>query len=305
MKFIFFSPHTFTSYQRIPPRMSKKQTSRVSNRNTELINLNDYDLSRVFFDNVVENELQQGNKTIKYYKVQLGSRNQSGIGEFVFEIPFFAHSFGVEEFQNEQGKATNYSVSLSLVDSNNPQEEQTQLVEKFGELIEKIKDHVLSIKKEIKKPTLDRTELKKFNPMYQSLDEDGNPKGDAWYFAPKLMTRKNYNREDGKENPNANDFDMKIETKFYVDGQFDAKGEPIEISPLEFVGKKHFKFMGSVKIDTIYIGSKISLQCKVYDGVVQTVENKRKRLVRIGAQPSQSAQQDSDLLLVGDEEEDE
>ena len=35
------------------------------------------------------------------------------------------------------------------------------------------------------------------------------------------------------------------------------------------------------KIDNIYIGSKISLQCKIYDGVVRTVSNERKRLTVI------------------------
>ncbi len=254
--------------------MSKRIPTKISNRNTELLDLSAYDLSRIHFDDPSEMEIQQGNKTIKYYNINIGSKNKGGIGEFIIDIPFFAHSFGVDEFQNEQGKATNHSVSLSIVDMTNPTEEQTNFVSAFGKLIEKIKDHLITpkVKKEIKKPTLDRAELKKFNPMYQSLDEDGNPKGTAWYFAPKLLERKIYNKDD------PSDVQIKIETKFYLDEQFDEKGDPIEISPMEFLGKKHFKFRGAVKIEKIYIGSKISLQCKIYDGVVRQVSNERKRL---------------------------
>jgi hypothetical protein len=209
----------------------------------------------------------------------------------VFDIPFFCHSFGVDEFQNESGKPTNHSVSLSLVDMNNPTEEQTELVAKFTQFVEKIKDHLITVKKEIKKPTLEKNDLKKFNPMYQSLDEDGNPKGTAWYFSPKLLERKIYNKED------PTDIQIKMESKFYLDDQFDDKGEPIEISPLEFLGKKHFKFRGSIKVESVYVGSKISLQCKIYDGVVRQVTNERKRLVPIGKGIASSVAHEEDDSL--------
>ena len=250
---------------------SKRSPSKISQSHTELIDLSTFDVKRIHFDAASEMEIQQGNKTIKYYNINVGSKNDSGIGEFIFDIPFFTHSFGIEEFQNEQGLVTNHSVSLSMVDANNPTEEQTKFVQSFSKIVDAIKDHMLSVKKEIKKPTLDRAELKKFNPMYQSLDEDGNPKGVSWYFSPKLMERKRFS-------DSGPGFSLEIQTKFYKEGQFDEQGEPVEISPLEFVGKKHFKFRGAIKIDKIYVGSKISLQCKIYDGAVQTVSNERKRM---------------------------
>jgi len=273
--------------------MSSTKRSSVSNRFTELLELNSYDLNRLHFDPVVEHELQQGNKTIKYYKINIGSKNKGGVGEFVFELPEFCHSFGVEEFQNESGKPTNYSVSLSLLDLNNPTETQVELVKSFSTFIDKVKEHLVSIKKEIKKPTLDKSDLKKFNPMYQSLDEDGNPKGNAWYFSPKLIVKKNYNKED------PTDIQLKIDTKFYLE---DDSDEPQEVSPLEFLGKKHFKFRGAIKVETIYIGSKISLQCKVYDGVVKPVTNERKRLTVIKKTSVNEQQDGSDLEIDLDDE---
>lgn len=254
---------------------SKRSSTKISNRFTELIDLDTYDLSSLHFDAPQEMEIQQGNKTIKYYKINIGNKTKAGVGEFVFNIPFMCHSFGVEEFTNESGKVTNHSVSLSMVDMNTPTDEQLNVVKKFTAFIEKLKDHLISVKKDIKKPTLDKSDLKALNPMKQAVDEDGQPKGSAWYFSPKLMERKIYNKED------PSDVQIKIETQFFLEDKFDAQGNPVEISPLEFTGKKHFKFRGAIKIDNIYIGSKISLQCKVYDGVVVKVSKERKRMTDI------------------------
>ena len=255
--------------------MSFKRTTKISPRFTELINLLEYDTKQVVFDTQQELEIQQGNKTIKYYKLSIGNQTEQGVGEFIFNIPYFCHSFGLEEFTNEQGKVTNHSMSLSLIDKNasaEEREDQLKMIEKFTEVIEKIKDYLLSIKKDIKKPTLDKSDLKQLNPMRQSVDEDGKPKEDSWYFSPKLYERKIYNKED------PTDVRLKVETKFFLEDQFDEQGNPIEISPLEFVGKKHFKFRGAIKVENVYIGSKISIQCKIYDGVVRTVSNERKRM---------------------------
>jgi hypothetical protein len=253
---------------------SKRIASKISNRYTELLDLTTFPLENLYFE-TNEFEIQQGNKTIKYYKVNIGAKQKGGIGEFVFNLPQFCHSFGVDEFQNEQGKATSHSVSLSMLDKNmtlEEQKEQLNMIEAFGKFIERVKEHLFSIKKEIKKPTLDKSDLKTFNPMHQALDEDGNPKGNAWYFSPKLIERKIYNKED------PSDVQTKMETTFYVDGQEDEKGNPLEISPLEFLGKKHFKFRGAIKVESVYVGAKITLQCKVYDGLVRQVAMERKRL---------------------------
>lgn len=260
--------------------MSKRIPSKIAPRNTELIDLFNFDPKRIHFDAPTEMETQQGNKAIKYYNINLGSTNKGGVGELIIDLPFFVHSFGVEEFQSDSGKPSTHSVSLSIVDISNPTEEQNKFVESFCKVIDKIKDHVLAVKKEIKKPTLDRSELKKFNPMYQSLDEDGNPKGTAWYFSPKLMERKIYNKDD------PTDIKSKMETKFYLDEMFDEKGNPMEISPLEFLKPKHFKFRGAIKIEKIYVGSKISLQCKIYDGVVRQVSNERKTMTILKRGPA-------------------
>ena len=263
--------------------MSKRMT-KISPRFTELIDLTAFPLGQLFFDAPQEMEIQQGNKTIKYYKVNVGAQQKSGVGEFVFDLPFFCHSFGVEEFQNEAGKPTNHNVSLSIIDMNaSPEEQEMQLnwVKSFHAIMERIKDHLVSIKKEIKKPTLDKNDLKNLNPIRQAVDEDGNPKGNAWYFSPKLMERKVYNKED------PSDVQIKIETQFFLDGQTDEQGNPVEISPLEFLNKKHFKFRGAVKLENVYVGSKISLQCKIYDGVVRPVSNERKRLTQMSKSVSE------------------
>ena len=104
------------------------------------------------------------------------------------------------------------------------------------------------------------------------------------------MDRKIYNKDD------PSDIQTKIETQFFLEGQFDDKGNPIEISPLEFTGKKHFKFRGAIKISDIYIGSKISIQCKVYDGVVSLVSKERKRMTQLAPSMTGVKTNSSELL---------
>jgi len=251
--------------------MSTKRISKISNRFTELVDVTTMDLTKLYFDVPQELEIQQGNKTIKYFKVPLGYQQKSGVGELVISIPMFCHCFGIEEFQNESGKATAHSASLSMIDMNgspDEQEKQLGLVKSFIGMVDAIKKHLFTIKKEIKKPALDASDLKGLCPIRQSIDEDGNPKGNTWFFSPKLMERKVYNKED------PTDVQTKIETTFYTE-------DDQEVSPLEFLGKKHFKFQGSVKIESVYVGSKISLQCKIYDGVVRPITKERKRLTTV------------------------
>ncbi len=273
------------------PNMSnaKRTTTKISNRFTELIDVTTMEHAKLYFETPQELEIQQGNKTIKYYKIPIGYQQKGGVGECVISIPMFCHCFGIEEFQNESGKVTAHGAGLSMIDNNasaEEQQQQLQFVKSFVSMVEIIKKHLFSVKKEVKKPTLDASDLKGLCPMRQSIDEEGNPKGNAWFFSPKLMERKIYNKDD------PSDVQMKMETVFYAEDQLDEHGEPVEISPLEFVGKKHFKFRGSVKIESIYIGSKISLQCKIYDGAVRTVNQQRKRLTSLPAAVSSLLDED-------------
>lgn len=273
--------------------MSNK--SRISNRYTELIDLSSYDMNRIHFDTPQETEFKQGSSTIKFYRIPIGSKNQGGIGEFVFEIPYFAYCFGVKEFKDQRDDAVtaSHTMSLSMVDGENPQPEQTLLIKKMEEFTERVKDHLLSVKKLLKKPTLDRGDLKALNPIPQAIDKESGEALNAWYFSPKLMERKMYNRVDGKP-AEATDYHLKIDTQFYLDGEFDEKGEALEVNPLDYVGKR-FRFKGTIKIKEIYIGARISLKCEIYDGVVQNVDNKRKRLVRLGG-PSGPASKSEDAM---------
>ena len=280
--------------------MSNK--SRISNRYTELIDLSSYDMNRIHFDAPQETEFKQGSNTIKFYRIPIGSKNQGGVGEFVFEIPYYAYSFGVKEFkdQRDDSVVASHTMSLSMVDGENSTPEQINLIKKMEEFTERVKDHLLASKKLLKKPTLDRGDLKTLNPIPQAIDKESGEALNAWYFSPKLMERKMYNRVDGKQ-AEATDYHLKVDSQFYLDGEFDDNGEAVEVNPLDYVGKR-FRFKGTIKVKEIYIGARISLKTEVYDGVVQNVDNKRKRLVRLTAPSGASA---SSAKSDDEEEEDE
>ena len=68
--------------------MSNKRVSKISNRFTELIDLPTFDQSNLFFDAPQEMEIQQGNKTIKYYKINQTKlqilKNKEQINRYIF-----------------------------------------------------------------------------------------------------------------------------------------------------------------------------------------------------------------------------
>lgn len=255
-----------------------KPTSKINNRATELIQWKTFDVKNIVFDSPHDLEIQQGNKTIKCCKIRVGHTNKNGAGEFIFPVPHFGHAFGVEAYQNDHGQATAHSTSVSLIDNNLTaieKEEQQHFIDQFNVVVERIKDHLISIKKELKKPTLDRAELKNLNPIRPALDENGNPKGDAQYVSFKLMERKIFNKNDPK------DMKLSVETQFFLDGEYDESGNPVEVNPLDFLEKKHFKFRGAIKLENIFVGAKISLQLKIYDGVIRHVQSERKRMTQL------------------------
>ena len=146
------------------PNMSNaKRTTKISNRFTELIDVTTMDHTKLYFESPQELEIQQGNKTIKYYKIPIGYQQKGGVGECVISIPMFCHCFGIEEFQNESGKVTAHGAGLSMIDNNasaEDQEQQLQFVKSFVSMVEIIKKHLFSVKKDVKKPTLDASDLK-------------------------------------------------------------------------------------------------------------------------------------------------
>lgn len=207
--------------------------------------------------------------------------NDDSIGDalFLFDKSF---SFGVSESISPETKAvTGHSLSMSLWSREGAQEREIITVKKIETIIQKCKEHLLSIKKEgLKKPKLEMSDLKPMDKLlWWKEDEDGNRvSGQGPSFSPKLIefaARKD--AKTGKEKP------FQMCTVFYLEDEVDENGNPIEISPFDILStkavKKYCFVRPAIKFESIFFGAKISIMCKVTESDIAPVQMGPQRLL--------------------------
>ena len=77
---------------------------------------------------------------------------------------------------------------------------------------------------------------------------------------------------------NGNLVPAKISTGFYSEDEKDSDGNQLEINPLSLINKK-FNATIAIKVEDIFIGKDISIQFKLLEAVVKTVDSGPKRLL--------------------------
>jgi len=226
--------------------------------NTQLTSASGYKVQNLVFAKPNASNVPNSNPPIKYYRINVKTKNADGtIGDLVFPTES-CFSFGVSENKDQQTQKVNgHTFSLTLWGREGPSPAQKEWLETFNAVVESCKKHVLVVREEIAKHDLEKSDLKKFNPLYYKR-VDGkivDDRGPTLY--PKLIESK-------KEN--------KILTKFY--DQQDDK----EIEPFDLKGKR-CNTKAAVKIESIYVGDKIKLQVKLYEAYVDVIESSAKKLL--------------------------
>jgi hypothetical protein len=127
---------------------------------------------------------------------------------------------------------------------------------------------------------MEMSDLKKLDKLlYWKEDEDGNRvPGVGPIFTPKLMEYKETKDKNGNVKPH------QIATIFYIEDEVDETGNPVEVSPLEFLADKNNKkfcyITPAIKVDNIFVGgTAITIQCKIYEADVATVQLGQQRLL--------------------------
>ena len=238
--------------------------------NTCLSNPKTYDVNNIRFANAVKSELkEEGGPTIKFFRIPISTMNEDGsVGELVLETSEL-FSFGVSENKDKTTKAvTGHTLPLCLWNKEGPTETEKCLSDLILKIVEKCKDHIVTpdIKKSIGKATLVRESLIDLaNVLYFKKNDDGEPlPGVGPVLYPKLIESKKLN---------------KILTPFCdVDGN--------DIDPKTLTGTMCFA-RSAIKIESIYVGAKMSLQIKLYDTEIRTLETGVKRLLRRPAADSE------------------
>lgn len=243
--------------------------------NTQLTSAFGYDVKNIRFRKPMDGSIL--NDTVKFKRISIGTRNPDGsLGELV--IPTLqVYSFGLSENVNPQTMKTDgYSLSLCLTTKDAPTEEQKKWVETFNAIVEHIKQYLLDHKDDIEKYELEPADLKKLNPLYYKKDKGKIVDGTGPTLYAKVMQNKNSGL---------------ITTPFC-----DENGN--DLDPLSLLGKRCYA-TAALKFESVFIGSRISLQVKVYEAQIKVIDSAPRRFLQMASSSSRTS-----TNVVFDEKED-
>lgn len=206
------------------------------------------------------------NSTIQFKRIMVKTKYKDGtIGDLLIPTERL-YSFGVSvNTSQETGKVTGYTMPMCMWTRDGTTEKEKTWTDKLDEIVENCKKHLVDNRDDIEKWDLELVDLKKLNPLYFKRDKGKIVEGSGPKLYPKLIQ----SRKARERNPD-NDG---IITDFYDTSN-------VSLNPLELVSKGCF-VNGLIKIESIFIGSKITLQVKLSECEVELVERQGiRRLLR-------------------------
>jgi hypothetical protein len=226
--------------------------------NTQLTTAKGYDVKNMIFSAPQQGSIPNSVPAINYRRISISTKNPDGtIGELILPTSQL-FSFGVSENTNpETGKVNGYVMPLCLWNRDGATEEEKAWSETFDKVVEACKEHIVANREEIEQYDLAMTDLKKFNPLYYKREKGKIVEGTGPTLYAKLIVSKKQN---------------KIVSMFY-----DGNGD--EVDPLSLLGKYCYS-KAAVKIESIFIGNKISLQVKLYECEVKLMDTGMKRMMK-------------------------
>lgn len=226
--------------------------------NTQLTTAYGYDTKRMIFSEAQDGSIPNSVPAITYKRITIQTRNEDGTtGDLIFPTSQL-FSFGVSENTNQEtGKVNGYSMPLCLWNRDGATKEEKGWSDTFNNVAEACKRYLVDHREEIEQYELEMNDLKKFNPLYWKRDKGKIVEGTGPTLYAKLIVSKKHN---------------KIVTMYY-----DTDGE--EVDPLTLLGKYCYA-QAAVKIESIFLGNKISFQVKLYECEVKLAETGMKRMMK-------------------------
>lgn len=227
--------------------MSKLAVTK-NERSNQLAQVGDYDVKRMVFSDPIKGSIP--NTTIAYKRINISTLNKDGsVGDLILPTERL-FSFGVSENVNPETKKVNgHVLSLCLYNRDGPTAAEKAWVETFNNIVEHCKKHLIKNKEEIEQYELAMNDLKKFNVLYYKRDKGKIVEGTGPTLYAKLIASKKHN---------------KILSMF-----FNTDSEPID--PLNLLGKYCY-VKAAIKIESIFVGNKISFQVKLYEAEVEMMD---------------------------------
>lgn len=227
--------------------------------NTQLRSAVGYNAENMTFSKVIVQKIGDTGMTSK--RINIGTKNDDGTeGELVFQTERL-FSFGVSENVDKATEKVNgYTMPLCLHSKDGATSDELAFVETFNNIVEKCKDYLVDNKKDLKIKDLERSDLRKLNPIYHKKTADGEVDESA---SPTLYAKLIVSKKNGQN---------KIITEFFDS----VSGESYK--PLDLIGK-YCHTRAVVKIESLFLGSKISLQVKLYEAEVNLINSGVRRLL--------------------------
>ena len=239
----------------------------TSNNNTMLTKVENYDTDRMVFSEPVSGSIPDSIPKIEFKRINIGTTNPDGtVGDLVIGTERL-FSFGVSENKSmETGRISGYVMPLCLWSRDGATEMEKAFTETFTAIVEKCKDHLIENREEIDQFEMVRSDLRKFNPLYYKKEKvvDSRTKKTVLKVVegtgPTLYAKLIFSKKNDK----------------FVTTFFDSV-TGMDVDPLTLLGKYCYA-RAAVKVESIFIGNKISLQVKIYECEVQEMQSGRPRL---------------------------
>ena len=266
----------------------KYNNNKMLNNNTQITPIKGYDTNKIMFSEPILGSIPDSKPKIEFKRINISTKNDDGsVGELIIPTSRL-FSFGVSEnTSQETGKINGYTFPLCLWNKDGHSEEEKEWTDLFDKIVDKCIDHLVENKEEIDMFDLTRSDLTKskggLNPLYWKKEKRINDKGKTEMInvpnsGPTIYTKLIFSKKNDK----------------FLSQFFDVNDE--QINALDLMGKYCYT-KAAIKIESIFIGSKISLQVKLYEAVVEPITNGMKRLLRPTAQPTLSIPDMSSLKL--------
>lgn len=224
---------------------------------TTLTSASGYNVKNIIFSKPEVGNIPGGNLTFK--RIRIGTKNLDGTtGDLILSTSEL-FSFGIQENTDmATGKVNGHVMPLCLWSKGGATDEEKEWTTTFNKIVDKCSEHVLSVKDEIEKYDLDESDLKKLNPLYWKREKGKIVEGMGPTLYAKLIESKKTNS---------------ILTAF-SDSETDEDLDALSLK------KQYCYVTAAIKIESIFIGNKISLQVKLYEGVIRKLSSGPKRLLR-------------------------
>ena len=226
--------------------------------NTQLTPATGYDTKKMIFSEPQTGVIPDSKPQISFKRILIQTKNDDGtIGDLIIPTERL-FSFGVSEnMSQETGVVNGYVMPLCLWNRDNPTTEEKAWTTTFDNIVEHCKKHLVENREEIGQYELEMNDLKKFNPLYWKKDKGKVVEGTGPTLYAKLIVSKKQ--------------DNKIVTMFFDKNDTEIQG-------LDLLGK-YCWVNGAVKIESIFIGNKISFQVKLYEAEVEKMQTGMRRLL--------------------------